>query len=298
MKISVIVPGFGSRRAEALAAAAHLRAGLAGLAAEVLVPDGVNVAAARNHGLAAAAGDWIAWVDADDEIFPEWFALVRRVAAGAYDVDCVLLAYALIFPDGRRREIPRQKCRAPSELLGELLAENQGCYCWDKIIRRDCWRDLRFDESAAVLEDALLVPQLVRRVRTLAFAPEIAYGYVVNPGGLLQSDPFGATAESVVRIALCRAADWSQTEFARAAELGAAKLSLDYLERFVLARRRPGAFASVPRRFIRRRLWTLLTGGCGWRLKVKFVCAALGCWWPQRLAWRWHRVKTAEEGER
>ena len=89
MRFSVIIPGFGAERVRALAQAERLRGRLPD--AEILVPDGRNVAEARNNGLTVARGDWTVWVDADDEVSEDWARVICEAADG--DADVVLWNY-------------------------------------------------------------------------------------------------------------------------------------------------------------------------------------------------------------
>lgn len=50
--------------------------------------------AARNECVAAAVGDWLLFVDSDDELLPDALELIRRtLSEGASDIDCWLFMY-------------------------------------------------------------------------------------------------------------------------------------------------------------------------------------------------------------
>jgi len=89
MKASVIIPGFGQRRDESLAKAEKIVQLLDSDDVEVIVPDGMNVGDARNHGLLESHGEWIAWVDGDDDITIEWVKIIKNL--GNVESDIVFL---------------------------------------------------------------------------------------------------------------------------------------------------------------------------------------------------------------
>jgi hypothetical protein len=61
-----------------------------------------GVAAARNRGIAEAAADWIAFLDADDEWLPGFLETIFRLRAQFPGCDVFATAYSYCLPDGRR----------------------------------------------------------------------------------------------------------------------------------------------------------------------------------------------------
>lgn len=83
--------------------------GLPGLVVEQRGAPGPGGYAARNRGVELAKGDWIAFLDADDEWHPNHLADVTRALAASGDakkVAMVFSGYEDIFGDGRRRLDP------------------------------------------------------------------------------------------------------------------------------------------------------------------------------------------------
>jgi len=290
MKLSIIIPGFGNGAATAQSLAEKVRLGVP--EAEVIVADGVNVAAARNEGLDRSRGEFIAWVDADDELTEGWYELMRKLAANGMDEDLLVFEHLKI---SERDEIPvllPPFLADGDAVLGALLREDMGNYLWNKVLRRKFWERIRFDESLEVMEDFMILPRVVAQTRTIRLLRQPLYRYCQHSESILHRSNSDVERERIMRTALLRADEWSGSPHATDALIGAAVQSQQYLEKYLLDRREFPRFAKVAREFLRKNLLRLLASGhCSFRNRVKFAASALGWWWVPRLAWKIHRVQ-------
>jgi len=178
MKLSVIVLAY---RCEKLLARclASIRASAGEDVEIVVVRDTAPVGRARNEGLARATGDYVAWVDADDEVTPDWYPEIVRALESRPDV--VVFGHTWVVSAADRRD----KIWRGTDLLADLFAE-RGVHSmmWDKVVRRALWDGLRFDEAALACEDWEILPRLLVRAQRIVSVPRSLYLYHRRPGSL------------------------------------------------------------------------------------------------------------------
>ena len=184
-RIAVIIPAFGSTP--------HLAACRTALDMQMFrdfevvecAPraDGLlNAGAARNVGLDAAQGEWIAFVDADDLPQPEM--LETAVAAGERDGADVVVFGAEEFDDktGFVTLLPLQLHAGHGD---DVRFTSFGNCVWNKLFRAEYLKlnGIRFQEIARSNDLAFVIEALAKTDK-IAIVPRSLYRYRINAGGL------------------------------------------------------------------------------------------------------------------
>lgn len=161
MKLSVIVPSLtGEVPASVLAL---------GDAIELVVVRGVSpVSAARNEGLRRATGDYVGWIDADDDISPDWLPEIFQALKDEPDI--VSFDALVDWVDGSGR--------ASYVLDGRPIGQ-----MWRRVFRRSVFDGFRFE--GAVHEDWRIQCELPQGLRTVHIAKPL-YCYHRSAKGLSQ----------------------------------------------------------------------------------------------------------------
>lgn len=144
-----------------------------------------GVTSARLRGVAEATGDWIGFVDGDDEIEPDMY---ERLLANAekYGADISHCGYQMVFRDGRVnyfhntgtiREQSRET--ALRDLLEGTLVEPGLC---NKLYRRPLLEGLaeKMDASIRINEDLLMNYYLFSAAQKAVFDDWCPYHYIVR----------------------------------------------------------------------------------------------------------------------
>lgn len=182
-KLSVIIPTLSGQQPKGIPDDPRI---------EVVLVKGVSpVGRARNEGLRSATGEYVAWVDADDEVDDYWLAEIFAAIESSPDVvviDAKMVGWKnrrdLIWGVARneanidrlRRDVYRDITR-PSAL-------------WLYVTRHSLWEGLAFDEEARVAEDYLILPKVLERAKSCVYIPKMLYKYVCNPGSLINTQNY------------------------------------------------------------------------------------------------------------
>ncbi len=147
---------------------------------ELVVVKGVRpVGRARNEGLRRAQGEYIAWIDADDEITSDWAE--RVLAAIATGVDC-----AVIDVDSETHGRKFHWRDSGRGLFADMLTGSIifGMYAF--VVKREKYAGIIFDEGRRQSEDARVLAELLPRVKT-AVSVGYAYRYRYNANSLMHT---------------------------------------------------------------------------------------------------------------
>lgn len=152
-----------------------------------------GVSSARNAGLAAAAGEYIGWVDSDDWVEPDMFEYLLQNALqyGADITVCGWHEHHDGWSEVRNRESLVQL--NTGQALWALL-DDRGMirnYLWNKLCRSGLFEKIHFPDGRRY-EDIATVYRLFMRGQMVICLPEAKYHYQRYPGSLVDDKSLGA----------------------------------------------------------------------------------------------------------
>lgn len=157
----------------------------------VLHQENQGVTRARLAGLSVAKGDWIGFVDGDDEIESDMFERLLRNAK-TYNADISHCGYQMVFPTrvdyyGKTGEVLVEHQTSLRNLLDGYIEPA----LWNKLYRREIVRRVMeagcMESCIRINEDLLLNYYLFREAETTVYEGFCPYHYMVRKGSAATS---------------------------------------------------------------------------------------------------------------
>lgn len=142
-----------------------------------------GLSAARNAGLEAAAGEYIAFVDSDDWIHPAYFQLLLQAAQEEKaDLSICLFRHVSSQEDPAELQHPQPRILSLTQFLTDNRMKG---FVWGKLYRRDVIGTLRFD-SHQKFEDIVfnILLSMDHPDLRVVLIDEILYSYFRREGSL------------------------------------------------------------------------------------------------------------------
>ena len=241
-----------------------------------------GVTSARLRGVVEATGEYIGFVDGDDDIAPDMYAKLMENAM-AYGADISHCGYQMVFPGGKvdyyyntGRIVQQDNTKGLWDLIEGGFVEPA---LWNKLYRRELFEGLSdwMDTSIRINEDLLMNFYLFRQAKKSVFEDICPYRYILRPGSAATTklnehklrDPMKVTRillkeapEAVMPVVYCK---WVRML------IGGAPILRGEQEDLI------APYRKETRKELRRNLGEILRK-CGWKLRIMALWAAVWPW--------------------
>lgn len=167
---------------------------------------------ARNFGIDHSSGEYITFIDSDDEVSPHSLSLLME--AIEQHLDCDILEYPVLMNPGCKNEfLFKPKTNVYSNCY-DWLAEYglEHCWAWNKIYKRKLFETIRFP-IGKVYEDIYLVEELLKVNPRIMTTDKGLYLYHWNKDGIANRQMTdGLTSLLEAQIHLVKALNIDTTE--------------------------------------------------------------------------------------
>lgn len=139
---------------------------------------------ARNAGLEVATGDYVTFIDADDELTTETYCEVMKVINKHPEID--LIEYPVVVNygcnDAHLLSFTPQLFHSPNDYWVATQAYRHA-YAWNKIYRRELFSEVNFPKGL-LFEDIHTLPHLLQKTHVVAVTDRGCYRYWKNTQGI------------------------------------------------------------------------------------------------------------------
>ena len=155
----------------------------------VIHQNNAGQAAARNAGLEECHGEYVSFVDSDDEIDPQMISILEpAIRLGAYDL--AICGFKRFNPEEELCPFPLKTMETRELTSSEIWQEVFGRLnnaAWNKLYRRELIGELRFPAGLVHGEDLIFNLQYIAGCKKAVMTDAPLYHYCVRSGSITKS---------------------------------------------------------------------------------------------------------------
>lgn len=146
--------------------------------------ENIGLSGVRNAGLDASVGEFVTFLDADDEYLPAFLA--THLASMGTDVDISIVGHLVVRPDGTMT--PRHSDLVGTvtgvEALKAAMSDRILPFTWDKVYRRTLFDGVRYPVGSTRFEDMTVNIILYPRARSVSSVVAPLHRYYISSESL------------------------------------------------------------------------------------------------------------------
>lgn len=142
-----------------------------------------GVSAARNNGLAHATGAYVAFVDSDDWVHPQYLGYLLCAIENADISHCGMVRINNEDLEKEEQQISPIRILDTDKMNFGEIAD----HCWGKLFRREIVEKLKFEERISFGEDKLFTALALQTGKKIAVIDNVLYYYYNNPNSAVNT---------------------------------------------------------------------------------------------------------------
>ncbi len=179
----------------------------------VISKENGGVSSARNIGISVATGEYMAFVDGDDYVAPDFFESMLDAIEKSKS-ELVVFDYYNVYEDGKiksYRSLSKPIYFSGNRIMVEFLKGGTiGINLFDKLYVSEIVKQISFDTKIRIGEDLLFIFEYIKRINTCLGIYKPGYYYVQRKDSAMNSD-FAEKNFDAIKVAE-KIRDWAQSE--------------------------------------------------------------------------------------